>query len=107
MNNNKIHRWGNKTYTNLTPRERDIEGLSFYLECTRPKYMETFINLVNSTQKLVAEVDNMETGHVKVYPVDIQSIYEWINSRNECESNPHEYTILLYNIVEFINLGRR
>ena len=92
-----IYRKGTGTNTNLTPRKVDIEGLSYQL--TMPigeKYTFTSLETVNSTGVLRAIIDG--ANHVSVYPTVRATMAAWINSRENAETNPHPYTMLLKSI---------
>lgn len=97
-----IHRRGNMTYINLTPREKDIEGLSFNIYKPSEKHLETFVERVNRTSVLIARIDNIESGHVTVYPNDMRQMDQWIRSRENYTNAPHQFTILLYGIVTLV-----
>jgi RHS repeat-associated protein len=93
-----IYRLGSYTNTNLTPREKDISGLSFTtLKPTEGKYLVTTIEQVCQTGKLKAIKDGIT--HVSVLPVNSDTMYGWIASRPNAEALPHPYTILLKSIV--------
>ena len=92
----KIYRWGSHNFTNLTPREKDRNGLSFSL--TPPssgRYCETTIEEVNATGFLYAVVDG--TNHVSVKPRIPTKMEGWIKSRGD--AIPHLYTLMLYDIT--------
>ena len=94
-----IYRWGSATNKNLTPREKDVTGLSF---STVPpptgKYCMTTMDAINSTGKLVAIKDG--ATHVSVLPVDMTKMEGWISSRENAEVNPHELTKILKSVVK-------
>ncbi|WP_080624519.1 RHS repeat-associated core domain-containing protein, partial [Leptospira santarosai] len=97
-NDKPIYRWGNDSNTNLTPREKDTNGLSF--STVRPenkKYVSTTMGAVNTTGKLVAIQDS--ATHVSVKPADKSKMPEWIQSRANTEANPHDLTKTLKAIV--------
>ena len=101
-----IYRYGNYTNKNLTPREKDkLTGLSF---STRPplkgKAVVTTTESINSTGKLMAVKDGI--NHVSVRPVNCFAMQEWINSRDNAEESPHEYTITLKEISWEYKVGK-
>jgi hypothetical protein len=95
-NPNFIYRKGSGNYTNLTPREADINGLSYQLTPPTPPYTITSIQLVNSTGLLSAIKDG--PNHVSVRPTDLSQMSLWIASRATALSAPHPYTLLLTSI---------
>ena len=93
-----IYRWGSGSNTNLTPKEKDITGLSFSL--TPPSsgsYCATTLELVNTSGYLIAVQDT--ANHVSVMPVNPSKMPEWIASRINAETDPHLYTSVLKKIV--------
>lgn len=91
-----IYRIGIGTYTNLTPREKDTQGLSYQLSMPIGKYTFTAIELINETSVLRASVDGPD--HVSVYPVFMCTMKQWIASREDAENNPHPYSVILQKI---------
>ena len=97
-NDTIIYRWGSDSRTNLTPKAKDINGLSFSL--TPPasgSYCATTIGLVSSTGYLIAVVDG--NNHVSVKPTDPSTMPDWIASRPTAETEPHIYTATLRDVV--------
>ena len=93
-----IYRLGNYTNTNLTPREKDVSGLSFTtVKPTEGKYLVTTIEQVCGTGVLVAIKDG--ATHVSVMPVNIFQMPEWIASRPKAQDNPHAFTLVLKSVV--------
>ena len=93
-----IYRWGSWNNTNLTPRPKDITGLSF--STVKPqsgKYVVTTMEIVNATGILTAVQD--APGHVSVLPVNVSQMPGWIDSRPNAATNPHELTTLLKSIT--------
>jgi len=93
-----IYRSGSGNGTNLTPREKDNQGLSYSTE--KPlsgKYTKTTIKTVNATLTLKAVQDG--PTHVSVtpveYPISTTTMEEWIKSRPTANENPHPYTTTL------------
>lgn len=75
---NLVYRGGSGTPNNLTPRARDVEGLSANVNPLPGK------NQVVDTSKLdqlCAVCDNPATGHVSIKPKDMSQMQGWINSR--------------------------
>ena len=92
-----IYRIGSGNATNLTPRKKDIDGLSYTtIQPTKYPFTVTSMEAVNSTGKLVAIQDG--TTHVSVRPTDNSEMQEWIDSRDNALTNPHEYTKILQSI---------
>jgi RHS repeat-associated protein len=76
-----IYRSASGTPTSMTPRVKDVGGLSAAnsLENALPGK-----NQIIDTSKLTflcAECDNPKTGHVSIYPKDPRLMQDWINSR--------------------------
>ena len=104
-----IFRWGNKTYSNLTPKpgkDDDLEGRHVYkgLSMTSlvpygKKCCLTTVELVNSTSVLFANYDGGEMAHYTVAPTDQGAFAEWLESYDNAMSDPHIYTQLLYSIT--------
>ena len=46
---------------------------------------------INATGRLVAVKDGLT--HVSVFPVNIATMSDWIDSRPIANTNPHEYTL--------------
>jgi len=93
-----IYRWGSHTNTNLTPKEKDTDGLSFsLLPPQNEKAVATTIGAINSTGVLVAVQDG--PLHVSVRPTNRLELFDWIISRPGAEVSPHPYTILLKEIT--------
>ena len=93
-----IYRWGSNTNTNLTPKEKDIGGLSFPL--TPPpsgNYCATTIELINMSGYLIAVKDG--ANHVSVRTIDPSKMPGWIASRPTAETEPMIYTAVLKEIV--------
>lgn len=98
-----IYRLGNGNATNLTPRTKDLTGLSYQLsKPTSGEFTITSIQLINSTGKLIAIKDGND--HVSVIPINITKMQGWIDSRPTALTNPHEYTTLLQSIS--IKIGK-
>ncbi len=92
-----IYRMGNYTNTNLTPRAKDITGLSFStIKPVSGNYVVTTMKAINSTGRLVAIQDS--PTHVSVLPLNISEMDDWIESRNRAETNPHSLTTILKSI---------
>lgn len=94
-----IYRWGNKTHKNLTPR-LDDDVLSF---STNPNFSGcciTTFNTINQTGILNAYFDKptLNPSHVAVSPLNGDMV-SWKYSRENAETNPHPYTVLLYSLV--------
>jgi RHS repeat-associated protein len=93
-----IYRFGSHTNTNLTPREKDIGGLSFTTKKpTEGKYVVTTLEAVNATGKLKAIKDSL--SHVSVKPTNIGEMSKWIKSRPSAETDPHVNTKILKAIT--------
>ncbi|MFZ5353887.1 MAG: hypothetical protein ACOZCL_14345 [Bacillota bacterium] len=98
-----IYRYGNpdeNKYKKLTPRPRDIDGLSFVTTApvTGQSFFVTTIEAVNATGVLSALPDRVYSDgnmHVPVTPTGIPDIYDWISSYPNANISPHEYTIML------------
>ena len=88
-----IYRTGSGSYTNLTPRQKDTGGLSYTTVKPEKTYTATTVQAINATGKLVAVKDG--ATHVSVKPVNMSKMTEWINSRENAEARPHEYTKIL------------
>lgn len=96
-NDTVIYRSGNSNATNLTPRQKDVNGLSYYLHVPKSgTYTVTSINAVNGTGVLKAVIDG--ENHVSVIPTDSSKMQEWIDSRPNALTAPHEYTKKLMSI---------
>ena len=92
-----IYRTGSGNGTNLTPREQDINGLSYSLTPPIGKaYTVTSIEQVNSTGVLKATIDGF--NHVSVYPTNISELPIWIASRPNAKENPYYLTTILASI---------
>ena len=94
---------GSNTAQNLTPRMKDIDGLSYSL--TMPisgTFTITSIETINATGKLIAIQDR--PNHVSVVPIDLTRMQEWMESRENANMNPHEYTQILQAISIRIKL---
>ncbi len=92
-----IYRKGSSTMQNLTPREKDINGLSYVLvEPIGQSYTKTAIEQVNATGVLVAEIDG--PNHVSVYPVNPSELDIWISTRPTANQNPYYLTVILRSI---------
>lgn len=82
----------------MTPRPKDIGGLSFSL--TPPasgKYIVTTMEAVNATGVLKAVKDG--PNHVSVMPTIPSTMSGWIASRPNAQTSPHPYTVTLKAIV--------
>ncbi|MBM7616427.1 RHS repeat domain-containing protein [Alkaliphilus hydrothermalis] len=88
-----IFRTGSGNGTNLTPRTSDFLGLSYSTVKPLRAYTATTMEAINATGKLVAIKDGLT--HVSVRPINMTKMKEWINSRTNANTNPHEYTKLL------------
>jgi RHS repeat-associated protein len=89
-----IYRTGSGNSTNLTPRPKDVSGLSYTtVKPLSGPYTATTIEAINATGKLVAIKDGKT--HVSVRPVNMKKMQGWINSRENANTRPHEYTKLL------------
>lgn len=94
-----IYRWGSGTYKNLTPRPgKDTTGISYSLvpPIDGSKYTTTTIESINATGVLLAVQDS--PNHVSVFPVDMSTMDEWMDSRVNADSNPRPYSVLLRSI---------
>ena len=92
-----IYRKGSSTMQNLTPREKDISGLSYVLvEPIGQSYTKTTIGQVNATGVLVAKIDG--PNHVSVYPINPTELDIWIKTRPTANENPYYLTLLLRSI---------
>lgn len=99
-----IYRDGSGTATNLTPRPNivngqpiDKDGLSYWDRQPRPGTAYTAIacDAVNATLKLVCYADPRTPGHWMIKATDQKKHVEWMNSRANAETSPHEYTKIL------------
>jgi RHS repeat-associated protein len=93
-----IYRSASGTNKSLTPRPVDVGGLSFYLK--RPatgKYVVTTVEAVNATRVLHANIDGI--NHCSVMPTNPLTMSDWIASRDNADTNPHPYTVILKSIV--------
>ena len=99
-----IYRDGSGTSTNLTPRPNivngqpiDKHGLSYWDR--QPKagtaYTAIACEAVNATLKLVCYADPKTPGHWMIKATDSKKHVEWMNSRANAETSPHEYTKIL------------
>ena len=92
-----IYRLGSGNATNLTPRQKDIGGLSYQLTMpTSGAFTMTTIEAINATGMLIAKKD--ASNHVSVLPDDITKMQEWIDSRPTALTDPHLYTIMLQSL---------
>ena len=92
-----IYRKGSGTNKNLTPRPADVDGLSYQLVVPfELPFSFTAMELVNKTGVLCAINDH--GNHVCVRPTVMSTMASWINSRDNAENAPHEYTVLLRSI---------
>lgn len=103
-----IYRWGAHSYTNLTPRPQDTNGLSFntVYPAGRDEFVVTTYNAVNESGVLIAIIDNPRTGHVSVKPNPVQGSFamqNWIGSRPTAETKPYYLTRFLYGITAPVN----
>ncbi len=89
-----IYRKGSDSYYNLTPRETDTNGLSFFAGVYYESCVITTKELINSTGILYAKGSN----HVLVSPV-AGDIRQWIQTKNNANSNPHLYSVTLKKLV--------
>ncbi|MEA5015627.1 MAG: DNRLRE domain-containing protein [Candidatus Limiplasma sp.] len=93
-----IYRRGGYTYRNLTPRPGvDLNGLSFQLTIPPGRYVATTMEAINATGVLTAFQD--KPNHVAVTPRNITELSEWAATRDNAESAPHPYTILLHSLT--------
>ena len=89
-----IYRYGSGNATNLTPRDIDINGLSYTTVMpTSGPFTVTSIQTINATGVLTAVIDG--NNHVSVKPVNSDALKDWIASRPNAMVNPHGYTLLL------------
>lgn len=93
-----IYRKGSGSYKNLTPRpDKDTEGLSYQLVPPLDfPFTFTAKELVDSTGILQATKDG--PNHVSVYPRNMITMQQWMNSRDTADVNPHKYSVLLRSI---------
>ena len=83
-----VYRGGSKSDKNLTPRTKDVDGLSTFNKPIAGK------NQVINTSKLTnleAVPDNPKSGHVSIKPKDMSKMQEWIDSR-DCPDTTHPLT---------------
>jgi hypothetical protein len=93
-----IYRLGSLSNANLTPREKDLTGLSFTtIKPSSGKYGATTIGAVNGTGVLVAVKDG--STHVSVTPANASQMPEWIQSRPTAAEKPHQFTRALRAVV--------
>jgi hypothetical protein len=93
-----IYRKASGTYKSLTPRPVDVQGLSFNLKPpTEGKYVVTTVEEVNKTGVLHANVDGI--NHCSIMPTNPLTMSDWIASRDNSDTNPHPYTVILKSIV--------
>ena len=96
-----IYRSASGTPQSLTPRAVDTNGLSFFIYPPNSgKYYRTSIERVNSTGVLMAVPDINNPAHILVVPVMLDTLDEWISSRNTANFKPHPYTLLLMSLRE-------
>ncbi len=99
-----IYRTGSGNATNLTPREVDIEGLSYTTEKPVGRdFTVTTIEAINATGVLIAVKDGKT--HVSVTSLDRSKYLEWQASRANALASPHPYTKLLQSISVKIKAG--
>ncbi|WLR44447.1 hypothetical protein LC087_18870 (plasmid) [Bacillus carboniphilus] len=91
-----IYRGGSSTGTNLTPREKDTGGLSYYRKMPTGKFTATTKEAVDKTKVLKAVIDG--TNHVSVKPTNSADMKGWIASRSNANSKPHKFTKILQAI---------
>ncbi len=100
-----IYRLGSGNATNLTPRESDPGGLSYYLrQPVGEDYTVTSIEAVNSTGVLTAVIDG--PNHVSVRPTNISELPIWIASRPTAKENPYYLTTILSSISIKVRGGK-
>ncbi|MGY3663736.1 MAG: DUF6531 domain-containing protein [Roseburia sp. 1XD42-69] len=91
-----IYRSGSGNATNLTPRQEDKDGLSYYLLVPTGRYTVTTIEAVNNTGVLIAEIDG--PNHVSVRPINPTELPIWIATRSTAKENPYYLTRILAGI---------
>lgn len=91
-----IYRYGSHTYYNLTPRNTDLDGLSFFAGIPTAKCVLTTVEWVRSTGTLYA--NNNHGNHYGILPVK-GDLKAWMVTKNTANTNPHEYSITLKNIT--------
>jgi len=92
-----IYRLGSGNGTNLTPREKDLNGLSYLL--TMPEngpFTMIYMDAINGTGILAAIQDGK--NHVSVVPTDMSKMQEWMDSRPTANQDPHYYTKILQSL---------
>ena len=97
-----IYRRASGTYQSMTPRPgKDSNGLSFStIKPASGRYFRTSIESVNASGILMAVPDPQNPTHILVLPVAINTLDDWMNSRENANQNPHPYTILLMSLGE-------
>ena len=102
-NGTLIYRWARnrntdaREYKNLTPRSVDSDGLSF---STIPD--PTRGNAVTTIEALTAAgfICEIKGTHVSVRPgPGMPSLADWQASRDNANNDPHELTLLLYDLT--------
>ena len=93
-----IYRMGSGNGTNLTPREADIDGLSYTTIMPSGSFTVTTMSAINATGKLMAVMDPKNKTHILVLPVDQTKMQEWQESRPFANIFPHEFTKILQEI---------
>ncbi len=93
-----IYHTGSATYTSLTPKPGQTDGVSFTLipPPAGVKYVWTTMEWINDTGVLRAYNDHGK--HVCVYPTN-GTLAEWAATRANADEKPHEYTVLLSKLV--------
>ncbi len=91
-----IYRSATGTLKSLTPRPVDINGLSFSLIPPQGKWVATTMEAVNATGVLIAVSDH--DNHVIIMPVEPGTMQNWIDSRENADTSPHLYTIILRSL---------
>ena len=74
-----------------------VTGLSFQLTVPNERYVMTTMEAINATGVLTAVQD--KPNHVAVTPRNITELSEWAATRDNAESAPHPYTMLLYSLT--------
>jgi len=86
-----IYRTGTGSFMNLTPRPRDVGGLSYQFSVpAQGPFTVTSIEALNATGVLRAIVDGKD--HISVMPIPPSLMPGWIESRVDADNNPHALT---------------
>lgn len=91
-----IYRGGSSTANNLTPRTKDVKGLSYFRKMPTGKFTATTKEAVNKTKVLKIILD--KPNHASLTTVKASDMKSWIASKKNADEKPHKFTRILQAI---------